>query len=121
MVAGVALSFSVDKAWHQWKSLFASVVNEHVPSKVIGHVRSRPPWMTSTISSLVREKHIAWRAYKRSRSDEHLRVFRQLRNKITASLRAAERRHLQYLHRDNRLHHTPSSAQRFWGYVKRMT
>ena len=117
----VLRSPSVDKAWHQWKSLFASVVNKHVPSKVIGHVRSRPPWMTSTIASLVREKHIAWRAYKRSRSDEHLLVFRQLRNKVTASLRAAERQHLQSLHRDNRLHHTPSSAQCFWGYVKRMT
>ena len=34
---------SMDEAWQMWKSLFLSVVLKHVPSKLIGRVRSRPP------------------------------------------------------------------------------
>ena len=34
---------SVDNAWSTWKSMFLAVVNKHIPSKVIGRARSRPP------------------------------------------------------------------------------
>ena len=76
------------------------MVEKHVPSKVIGRVRARPPWFDTKLAALIRQKHLAWRAYKRHGSPDLLASFRLIRNKVTASLRLAEHRHLQTLHRD---------------------
>ena len=118
--SSVTSGSSVDSAWGIWKSLFLSVVEKHVPSKLIGRARTRPPWITPQLTSLIKEKHAAWRLYKRSGSPDDLASFRQIRNRVTASLRSAERHHLT-LHCDIHLAASTSSIKNFWSYVKRIS
>ena len=48
-------------------------------------------------------------------------TFRRIRNKVTASLRLAERQHLQTLHRDIHSDASTSSNKNFWTCVKRIS
>ena len=75
-----------------WKSLFFSVVDKHIPSKLVGAPKNKPPWLDKPLKVQIRQKHLAWKEYKRTRSVESLSNFRLIRNKVTKSLRLAEKR-----------------------------
>ena len=112
---------TMDAGWNSWKKLFFSVINKKVPSKLVGRLRPKSPWITKEIRALIKSKHKAWRLFKRSHCNEHLAAFRTVRNDVTSALRKAERQHLHSLHRDARLTSAPSTVKRFWSYVKRIT
>ena len=68
----VSAAPTLDSAWDSWKVLFFSVVHKKIPSKRIGHIRRAYPWITEEIAALIRDKHKAWRTFKRSGFSEHL-------------------------------------------------
>ena len=103
------------------ESIVFSVVHKKIPSKLIDHIRPACPGITKEIAALIRDKHKAWRTFKRSASSEHLATFWEICNKVTSKLHSAERKHLQTLHRDVRLNSSPSSIKNFWRYIKRIT
>ena len=80
------------------------------------------PWIDGKLKELIKQKHSAWNAYKRLLSSEsHGSAFRILRNKVTSSLRSAEKQYVLSLHRDMRLLNRSQSVKRFWTYVKHVT
>ena len=91
----ISAASSIDSAWHRWKSLFFSVVLKHIPSKLVGAPPPPPQkkthaWLDKPLKVQIRQKHLAWKEYKRTRSLESLSSFRLIRNKVTKSLRLAE-------------------------------
>ena len=67
----VLAASTIDEAWDFWKESFFSVIHAKVPSKVIAHIRPKSPWITRDIAKLIRDKHKAWRLFKRSGTPEH--------------------------------------------------
>ena len=119
--SGISAASSIDTAWHRWKSLFFSVVDKHIPSKLVGAPKNKPPWLDKPLKVQIRQKHLAWKEYKRTRSVESLSNFRLIRNKVTKSLRLAEKQYLLSLHRNTRNTHSPTSARHFWNHIKLLT
>ena len=117
----ISKAHSIDRAWNAWKSLFFSVVDQHIPTKMVGEPKNKPPWLDKPLKMLIRQKHLAWKEYKESHSLECLTSFRSIRNKVTTSLRLAEKRYFLALHRDTRNNHSPSSVRHFWKHIKRIT
>ena len=64
-----------------------------------------------TLKMLIRQKHLAWKEYKRSHSLECLTSFRSIRNKVTTSLHLAEKRYFLPLHRCSKVTKLYSSSQ----------
>ena len=87
---------------------------KHIPSKLVGAPKNKPPWLDKPLKVQIRQKHLAWKEYKRTRSVESLSNFRLIRNNVTKSLRLAEKQYFLSLHRNTRNTHSPTSAQHFW-------
>ena len=77
--------------------------------------------MDKPLKVQIRQKHLAWKEYKRTRSVESLSNFRLIRNKVTKSFRLAEKQYFLSLHRNTRNTHSPTSARHFWKHIKRLT
>ena len=104
------------------KNLFMSVIDREVPSKIANpKSRVQQPWITAKLKDLIKQKHSAWRAFKRFPSALHQSAFRSIRNKVCSALRSAEKQYLLSLHRDIRLLNSRLSVKRFWKYVKQVT
>ena len=71
----VSTALSIDQAWEAWKELFISVIKKEVPSRIVGCTCHSPPWLDSQLKELIRQKHLAWSAFKRFRSATHLSAF----------------------------------------------
>ena len=111
----------VDEAGSSWKKLFLSVVERKIPTRSISNSRrNNLPWIDCKLREVIKQKHIAWKAYKCLPSPDH-RAFCIRRNKATSALRSAEKRFLQSLHRESSLPNNCDSVKRFWTYVKRIT
>ena len=117
----VATAPSVDAAWLAWKSIFLDKVNKHVPSKVVSRLKRKQPWITADLEKVIREKHQAFRRFKRSPSPDSRAVFVSLRNRVTKLIRKAQRTYTESLHRSARLSHSPAAVQRFWQCMKLIT
>ena len=105
----VSTATNIDPAWDAWKDLFFSVVSKEVPSRFVSHSRHKLPWMNAKLRELIRQKHGAWNAWKRSSNPLHLSAFKNLHNKVNSALRAVEKQFLRTLHREmNILHHSDS-------------
>ena len=112
---------TVDSAWSAWLSVFHSIVKETIPSKVISRIKPKLPWLSPELIKLIKQKRAAFRAYKRCPSDSLRSGFNAIRNKVTSSLRKAEKRYHQTLHRSMRHTNSPSSSRSFWQSMKRLT
>ena len=73
------------------------------------------------LRELIRQKHGAWNAWKRSSNPLHLSAFKNLRIKVTSALRAAEKQFLQTLHREMNIPHRSDSTKSFWRYIKEVS
>ena len=56
----ISKAHSIDRAWNAWKSLF-SVVDQHIPTKMVGKPKNKPPWLDKFLKMLIRQKHLAWK------------------------------------------------------------
>ena len=95
-------------------------MDKHIPSKLVGAPKNKPPWLDKPLKVQIRQKHLAWKEYKQTRSVESLSSFRLIRNKVPKSLRLAETQYFLSLHRNTRNTHSPTSARRFWKQIKRL-
>ena len=118
----VSTASDINKAWAVWKNLFMSVIDREVPSKIANpKSRVQQPWITAKLKDLIKQKHSAWRAFKRFPSALHQSAFRSIRNKVCSALWSAEKQCLLPLHRDIRLLNSRLSVKRFWKYIKQVT
>ena len=114
-----------------WQSLeymevtfFFSVVDQHIPTKMVGKQKKKTSLVRQTLKNANQAKTSsleAFKEYKRSRTLECLTSFRSIRNKVTTSLRLAEKQYFLTLHRDARNNNSPSSVRHFWKHIKRIT
>ena len=55
--SAVSQAISVDKAWDEWLKTFRSTIDKAVPSKVVGKIVRKKPWITPDLLKLIKEKH----------------------------------------------------------------
>ena len=60
-------------------------------SKTIKNNEKRLPWITKAIKKSIARKHILYKKFLKTRSDESHSVYKTYRNKLTAILRKSEK------------------------------
>ena len=74
-------------------SVVENIARECVPNKNVRIKASEPPWITSSIKSLIRKRK---RAYKKARKTDvvgHWQSFRGIRNKVISIIRQEQKTH----------------------------
>ena len=90
-------------------------IKKAVPSKLVSRVAPHKPWMTSQIETAIKEKHAAFRKFKRNPSSANQQSFKSSRNRVTSLLRKAECAYLNTLYR-NSTGSNAASSDSFWQY-----
>ena len=108
----------VDLALSSWTSTFMSIVNKHIPSKVIKNIKPKNPFVTPVIEAAIKEKRAALRALKKEPTTAHREAFKQSRNRVTHLLRKSERAHATSLYRSKKLHPCSSTSKSFWQHMR---
>ena len=88
-------------------------MQEHVPSKIVKHIRPKNPVVTPAIEKAIKEKRAAFRRLKHNPSAANRNAFKLQRNLVTHLLRKAERAHATSLYRAQRLQSSPSTYRNF--------
>ena len=117
----VASATSVDDAWCAWKTIFLDVINKFIPSKLVGRVKRKQPWISPALEKVIREKHRTFRRFKRCPSADSRAEFVRLRNRVTKLTRKAEKSYIETLHRSARLTNSSAAVKRFWQCVRTVT
>ena len=73
----VAESQDIDEYWDNWKALFLSAVEDHVPVKTVRDTNT-PPWIDSEVQHQIRKKYSALKKFCQNRTPERKRKLRSL-------------------------------------------
>ncbi len=119
--SGIQAAEDVDGAWTAWRSVFLSIVNKAVPSKIIKNFKRKNPCVTPAIEIAIKEKRAALRLMKKHPTDANRDTFKQKRNAVTHLLRKSERSRASTLFRATRLDPSPRSSRNFWEHAKHIT
>ena len=95
-----------------------SIVNKHIPSKSIKHLKPKNPFVTPAIETAIKDKRAALRRLKRENTETNRETFKKLRNRVTHLLRKSERAHATSLLRTSKLQPSPTSSRNFWHHMK---
>lgn len=106
------LSRPVDGDWSLFKSSFLTSVNKYIPTKKLP-TNQRPPWMTKTISNLIKRKAKSHSAWKASNSPTDHQTYHNLRKITKRAIRKAQSSHLNEV--VNKLESNPKP---FWQFIK---
>lgn len=81
---------SVEDAWNLFKHRLHDASTSHIPTKVIDPTaKPRPPWMDSAVLLKIKEKRIAFRIFRKTRSSENKTKWKKLRNEVRKIVRVA--------------------------------
>ena len=86
----VLLSNDVTKAWDCLRNVLLSAINSIAPVKQARIKQQTEPWIDSDILALINQKYTAFKQYKQSKTEEHLNIFRSLRNKTQITISKAK-------------------------------
>lgn len=70
----------VDDAWTFFHSEITNVINKHAPMKTSRAEGRHLPWISSNLTSLLKQRDKAWAKYRSSKDSTDWENFRYLRN-----------------------------------------
>lgn len=103
--------------WDLWLTLFLSTARRNVPSKVVRHVKPKPPWLSDLLLSECKLKAQLFRLCKHVPTPENIAKFRCQRNKVTALLRRAKAKFSSKLVSSAGMTSAKKSPN-FWSFVR---
>ncbi len=108
-------TWSVDRAWSSFQSLFLTVMKQFIPRRTVPSRRPQPPWITSGVRRALRQRNKARRDAKVCESVGGWLRFKKLRNRAVSVVRAAKREFFASLSVRVR------SLKEFWKVYKSLT
>ena len=88
-------STDIDTCWNHWKATFLDILDRHAPM-VNCRIRRNPlPWIDADIRKQMRKRNQLQSQASRTDSEEAWCSYRNLRNKVTGSLRQAKRAYFE--------------------------
>ena len=81
----------IDSMWNEWYTAFISVCNQHVPIQTHRVKDKLSPWITRDLLDSMYERDRIHKQASLLKSDELMRVYRHLRNKVNNMVRDAKR------------------------------
>ena len=77
----VLFSNDVTKAWDCFRNASMSAINSLAPVRQARIKQRTEPWIDSDILALINQRNTAFEQNEQSKTEEHLNIFRSLRNK----------------------------------------
>ena len=99
----------VDESAENWTNTFLSIMEKCIPTATLKK-RRLLPWLNNNIRKHMRERNIMFRKAKRTNNINHMRKFRQLRNKVVTMLRQERMKYFNAL--------SGASNKTFWKSMK---
>ena len=90
----------VNEMWECWKQLFFHVLDSHAPKKSVRVREHNLPWISAEIRVLLRTRTYFLTKAHRTNDPDDWRKYRKLRNKVTTTLRKAEKEYFQEVARN---------------------
>ena len=108
----VVASADVNEHWSNWKDLFLTAVQEHIPIKTVGDKNS-PPWIDGEVRHLIRKKYAALKKFRLNKSPERKLKLRKLSQNIKYLVRSKHRQYLAKIEASFKV-----NPKEFWSYHK---
>ena len=99
----------VDESAENWTNTFLSIMEKCIPTATLKK-RRLLPWLNNNIRKHMRKRNIMFRKAKRTNNINHMRKFRQLRNKVVTMLRQERMKYFNAL--------SGASNKTFWKAMK---
>ena len=98
---GVDTSLTVNESWSCFKDTLVKISNKHAPTYT-RRIRSNTlPWVTPQIRSLIVQRNFHHKKALKSGSDRDWSSYRDLRNRVTSSIREAKKLYYSKLIEEN--------------------
>ena len=81
----------IERAWLIFKSNLLSAVEHHIPKSPTRNGVRKCPWFRNQDLSFLEQKKLAWRKYRKTRSDEDLCMYKMCRNYAATKLKLLRR------------------------------
>ncbi len=99
-----------------WSELFLNTAKQHVPYIIVRHRPRDKPWMTTEIRKLLRLRDRAWKRFKRTKTDHHETIFKQIRRSAKALISHIKVQYFDKL--NNRLSDPDCTSKEYWKTLK---
>ena len=110
---GVDTSLTVNESWSCFKDTLVKISNKHAPTYT-RRIRSNTlPWVTPQIRSLIVQRNFHHKKALKSGSDRDWSSYRDLRNRVTSSIREAKKLYYSKLIEENK-----SDSSKLWKALK---
>ena len=113
--ANVFSAGTVNTAWSNFKHIFTTVLDKHIP-KIIIKDSSTPAWIDSEVRHLQNKKYTSWKRAKKTNSEHHWSKFKKLRNRLKNLITA---KYDQYI--DGFGATLIDNPKRFWSFFRSKT
>ena len=100
----------LNEHWSNWKDLFLTAVQEHIPIKTVGDKNS-PPWIDGEVRHLIRKKYAALKKFRLNKSPERKLKVRKLSQNIKYLVRSKHRQYLAKIEASFKV-----NPKEFWSY-----
>ena len=84
---------SVDENWSFFFQNFQQILNDHVPTKVLGR-RTHLPWMSATLKRLIRKKQWVYNKARLFRCETDWAYYKQLKKEVKNMLKSQHKTYL---------------------------
>jgi len=78
---------NVEQLWTEFKDKIHSLMNEHIPTKLIRGNKNKKPWISKEVKSLIRKRNKQYKKYKKTKDKMDLKRYKETK----AHLQKAER------------------------------
>ena len=111
---------NVEQLWTEFKDKIHSLMNEHIPTKLIRGNKNKKPWISKEVKSLIRKRNKQYKKYKKTKDKIDIKRYKETK----AHLQKAERQsYWKYINNiieigDPDQEDRPPKQKRFWSYIK---
>ena len=105
----------VDQLWTSFKHLFIAVADNHAPLMSKKTRGKQTPWMSGQIKKVMYQRDNQLKKAKLSNRDEDWKLYRSLRNQVTAQIRKAKCNYNKKLIQDN-----SDNPKTFWKTINKI-
>ena len=64
---------NVEQLWTEFKDKIHSLMNEHIPTKLIHGNKNKKPWISKEVKSLIRKRNKQYKKYKKTKDKMDLK------------------------------------------------
>ena len=82
----VTLSDNPNDAWHSFKSIFISCLDNVAPVRTVRIKQRSEEWVDSEVLECIKARDKAYHKFKSDKSEENFQIFRKLRNKANSTI-----------------------------------